>query len=79
MSNLTINMTRHYKSTVLSQQVLELITWQLSVISPPSNIPSVLSLDLNTYEGAAGELDIDYFRMIRNKNKVKDKYKARID
>ena len=34
---------------------------------------------MNTSEGAAGELDIDYFQMIRNNNQVKDKYKARID
>ena len=34
---------------------------------------------MNTSEGAAGELDIDYFQMIHNNNQVKDKYKARID
>ena len=45
----------------------------------PTNVPSVLALDLNTPKGAAGELAIDYFQMIRNNNKVKDKYKARID
>ena len=34
---------------------------------------------MNTYEGAAGEIDIDYFQMTRNNNQVKDKYKARIN
>ena len=34
---------------------------------------------MNISEGADGELTIDYFQMIRNKNKVKDKYKSRID
>ena len=39
----------------------------------------MLSLDLNTPEGAAGELDIDYFHMIQKNDQVKDKYKSRID
>ena len=51
----------------------------VSDIKPPPNITSVLSLDLNTSEGSAGELAIDYFQMIQNNNQVKDKYKARID
>ena len=80
MSNLTINIIRHYVPTVLSQQVLALITWQLSVISPyPPNISSVLSLDMNTPEGAAGKIVIDYFQKIRSNDQVKDKYKARIN
>ena len=48
------------------------------MISPPPNIPSVISLDLDISEGEAGELDIDYFQMIHNNNQVKDKHKARI-
>ena len=34
---------------------------------------------MNKYEGAAGEINIDYFQMTRNNNQVKDKNKARID
>ena len=34
---------------------------------------------MNIYEGAARELAIDYFQMIRNNYQVKGKYKARID
>ena len=49
------------------------------ISTPPPNLPSVLSLDLNTRKGAAGELATDYFQMIRNKDQVIDKYKARID
>ena len=79
MSNLTINMTHSYKPTFLYQQVLALITLQLSVISTPPNLPSVLSFDLNKYEEAAGELSVDYLQMIRNKNQVKDNYKTIID
>ena len=80
MRNFTINMTRHYEPTVLSQQVLALINWKPSVIStPPTNPPSVLYLDLNTSEGASSEIATDYFQMIRNKNQVDDKYKARIN
>ena len=41
-----------------------------SDINPPHNLPSVLSLDLNTSEGAADELTIDYFQIIRNNNQV---------
>ena len=43
------------------------------------NLPSLISLDLNTLKGSSGELAIDYFQMIRNNNQVKDKYKSRID
>ena len=59
-----------------------IITDKLTIIidlTLPLNLPSLLSLDLNTYEGAADKLAIDYFQMIRNNNKVKDKYKAIID
>ena len=42
------------------------------------NLPSVLSLDLNKSEGAAGEQAIDYLQMMHNSNQAKDKYKARI-
>ena len=34
---------------------------------------------MNTYEGTADELAIDYFQMIRNNNQVKDKYNERIN
>ena len=51
----------------------------VSYITLPPNLPSVLSLDVNTYEGAAGELAIDYIHMIRNNNQTKYKYKARIN
>ena len=50
------------------------------MISPPShNLPSLLSLDLNTSEGESGELSIDYLQIICNNNQVKDKYKAGIN
>ena len=51
----------------------------VSDITPPPNLPSVLSLNMNTPEGAASELAIDYFQMILKNNQVKDKYKARMD
>ena len=52
----------------------------VSDITPPStlNLSSVLSLDLNSFKGASGELGIDYLQMIQNNDQVKDKYKARI-
>ena len=34
---------------------------------------------MNTPEGAAGELATDYFQIIQKNDKVKDKYKERID
>ena len=80
MSNLKINMTRHYKPTLLSHQLLALVTLPFQVnLLPPHNIPSVLSLDLNISKGASVELATEYFRMIRNNNQVKDKYKAIIN
>ena len=39
----------------------------------------MLSLDLNTPEGSADKLATDYFQIIRNNDKVKYMYKARID
>ena len=45
---------------------------------PPCNITPLLSIDLNTSKASA-KLATDYFQMIRNKDQVKDKYKARID
>ena len=52
----------------------------VSDITPPStlNLSSVLSLDLNSFKGASGELGIDYLQMIQKNDQVKDKYKARI-
>ena len=80
MRKLAINTTCHYRLTVLSQQALAPITSQLSVIPPPPpNPPSVISIDLNTSEGAASDLAIDYFQIICNNNQVKDKYNVRID
>ena len=41
-----------------------IITDKLTIIidlTLPLNLPSLLSLDLNTYEGAADKLAIDYF------------------
>ena len=40
------------------------------------NIPSVISLDVNTSESSADELTTEYFHMIRNNHQVKYKYKA---
>ena len=56
-------------------------TDNLTIVSDttPPNIPSVNYLDMNTSEGAAGELATDYFQMIQNNNQVKDKYKARLE
>ena len=48
-------------------------------ILPPPNIPSVISLDLNTSKGADGELATYYFQMILNNYQVKDNCKAIID
>ena len=80
MRKLAINTTSHYRLTVLSQQAIAPITSQLSVIPPPPpNPPSVISIDLNTSEGAASDLAIDYFQIICNNNQVKDNYKVRID
>ena len=53
-----------------------IITDNLTIVSditPPLNLPSVLSLDLNISGGAAGKLAIDYFQMIRNSNQVEYK------
>ena len=50
-----------------------------SELTNTPNLPSVISLDLNTSEGSADELATDYFQKIRNNNQVKDKYKARIN
>ena len=49
------------------------------ITPPPPNISSLISLDLNTSEVSSGELAIDYFQMICNKNQAKYKYKARFD
>ena len=50
-----------------------------SELTNTPNLPSVISLDLNTSEGSADELATDYFQIIRNNNQVKGNYKARID
>ena len=59
-----------------------IITDNLTIVSdinPLPNIPSVLTLDLNTTKVSAVELAIDYFHMTQNNDQVKDKYKTRIN
>ena len=51
----------------------------ISKLNLPPNLPPVISLDMDTSEGAVGELSTDYFHIIQNNDQVKDKYKARID
>ena len=45
----------------------------------PPNITSLISIDLNTSELAAGDPATDYFQMIQDNDQMKDKYKSRID
>ena len=67
--------TNHPIPACISTYNLKIV---IEITSLP-NLPSALSLDLNTSEVSDSELATDYFHMIQKNDQVKDKYKKRIE